>query len=426
MSFDVIVIGGGPAGAVTAFFIAKAGYKVVIIDKNEEKLIGKMLGCGVLKTHTFSAVGLPRPQGDELVSFIEAFNIYSPTAKTKKSVNYTSMIVDRHLMNQRILNYAKEQGTVVKSNTEFHSLNLNDNKVVGITTAEGESIAAKIVVDCSGLNSLARKQLPDSYKVEKKIEDKHIARAYLEEFDKPDDSNDLKSYLAVSEGYVWKTATDIGFGSINPNVDLKATLYKYVDEHIPGIKLNSAKSYSGNLPIRQNLYNMVGEGYVVIGDAACMVSPMEGTGVPTSIMGSKIACDVIIECLAKNDCSQNALWQFNVKYNTSQGATLAYMDMLRRGLIGLSPDEIDFAFKQDVITDKDVLDSITGDISNVGALDKAQRAFRGIRRPGILLRMESCMSKSKELKSHYMNYPKDFLDLDNWVSRLKQLNASFT
>ncbi len=426
MSFDVIVLGGGAAGAVTSLFIAKAGFKVLIVEKNDQKEIGKMFGCGVLKTHTFSAVGLPRPQGDELVNFIETFNIYSPTGKTKKTVNYTSMIVDRHLMSQRLLSYATDQGVTIKDNTDFKSLNFTDNKVSGITTADGESIDAKIVVDCMGLNSQAKKQLPDSYKVEKEINAKHIARAYLEEFEKPDNSSDLKSYLAVSEGYIWKTSTDIGFGSINPNVNLKETLYKYIEQNIPNIKLNPSKSYTGTLPVRQNIYNMVGEGYIAIGDAACMVSPMEGTGVPTSIMGAKMASEVIIEALSKNDVSQNSLWKFNVKYNRSQGATLAYMDMLRRGLIGLPPDDIDFAFEKDVITDKDVLDSITGDISNVGNLDKAQRAFRGIRRPSILLRMDGCMNKSKDLKSHYMTYPENISGLDSWVNKLNQLNESFT
>lgn len=426
MSFDVIVLGGGPAGVTAAFHIAKAGKSVVIIDKTEESLIGKTLGCGVIKTHTFSATGFPRSQGAELLNFIEHFNIYSPTGKTKKVVDYTSIIVDRHLMNQRLLGIAKEQGVVVKASTEFKSLNFDNGKVSGITTATGEVIDSKIVIDASGINSLAKEQLPDSYKVEKGIDQKHIARGYLEELEKPENIDRLDSYLAVSDGYIWRTATEVGFGSINPNIDLKATLHKFISEHMPGLKTNPEKSNSGNLPIRQNLYNMVGEGYMAVGDAACMISPMEGAGVTTSMIGAKMAAEVAVEAINKGDCSQTSLWKFNTKYNKSQGATLAYMDMLRRGLIGLSPDDIDFAFKQDVITDKDVLDSITGDIANVSTLDKAQRAFRGLRRPGILLRMEGCMNKSKELKNHYMNYPESISGLDDWVKRLKQLNESFT
>lgn len=425
MNYDVIVLGGGPAGVTAAFHIAKAGKSVLIVDRTEENLIGKTLGSGVLKTHTFSETGFPRSQGEELISFIDNFNIYSPTAKTKKVVDYTSIIVDRHIMNQRLLGYAKEKGATVRGGTEFKSLNIENNKIIGITLSTGESIGCKVLIDASGIKSPAKAQLPDSYKVEKNIESKHIARAYLEEFDTPDDISFLDSYLAYEEGYVWRNATEIGFGSINPDIDLKSTLYKFVQANIPNVRLNNSKTLTGIIPLRQNLYNMVGEGYIVIGDAACMVSPMEGAGATTAMIGAKMAAEVVIEALDKDDVSQAGLWKFNTKYNKTQGSVLAYMDMLRRGVIGLSPDDIDFAFKQDVITSKDVLDSITGDIANVSALDKAQRAFRGIRRPGILLRMEGCMNKSKDIKNHYMNYPDSVDGLDQWVKQLKHLNESF-
>ncbi|MBC7475234.1 MAG: NAD(P)/FAD-dependent oxidoreductase [Candidatus Sericytochromatia bacterium] len=425
MSFDVIVIGAGSAGITAAFHIAKAGNKVLLVDKAEEKEIGRGLGGGVVKIHAFSGAGFPRPQGDELVSYIETFNIYSPTAKTKKTVNYSSMIIDKYLMTQRLLGYAKEQGVTVLAGKELKLLNVQDDKVTGITTTDQQSFDAKLVIDASGVNSLARRTLPDSFKIEKEIDNKHIARGYLEMLPKVEDTNYLNSYLAVSDGYIWKTATEIGFGSLDHSIDLKARLHAFIDEHIH-LKTDSSRSYYGTIPIRQNLYNMVGNGYLAVGDSACMISPIEGAGITTSMAGAKIAADVVNKCLSRNDLSENALWSFNLEYNKTQGSQLAYMDMLRRGVIGLSPDDIDFAFKQDVIMDKDVLDSITGDIANVSTMDKASRVFRGIRRPGILLRMENCMSKSKDLKNHYLNYPTNISGLDEWVKKLNTINNSFS
>lgn len=425
MSFDVIVIGAGPAGLTAAFNIAKAGNKVLVIDKSEDKEIGRGYGGGVVKVHTFSGSGFPRPQGDELVSYIEVFNVYSPTAKTKKVVEHPAIIVDKYLMIQRLLGYVKEQGVTVKADTEFKILNIHENKVVGITTTSGESFDAKIVIDAGGVNSPARRTLPESFKIENEIDSKYIARGYVEMLPEVDDINYLNSYLAVSDGYVWRTATEVGFGSFDHSLDLKEKLHEYIDEHIK-IKTDSSKSSYGSIPVRQNLYNMVGNGYLVVGDAACMISPMEGAGITSSMLGAKIAADVVNECISNNDFSESALWKFNLQYNKKQGSQLAYMDMLRRGVIGLSPEDIDFAFKQEVITDKDVLDSITGDIANVTALDKAQRAFRGLRRPGILLRMENCMTKSKDLKNHYSSYPHNINGLDEWVKKLNHINNSFS
>ncbi len=425
MSFDVIIIGGGPTGVTAAIQIAKAGNKVLIVEKEEEKAIGYRVGGGVVKLHTFSGVGFPRPTGDELIAYLDTFNIYSPTAKTKKVVNHGAMIVDRLLMNQRLLGYAREAGISIKTETELKSLNIVDGKVTGITTTTDESIEAKIVIDASGLNGVGRKHLPDSFKIEKEIDSKYIAKAYVELLPTPKESTEISSYLAVCNGYVWHTPTEIGFGSFDHSLNLKEKLHEFIAEHIH-VKTDSAYSSYGNIAVRQNISNMVGNGFLAVGDAACMVSPIEGAGLTTSMIGAKLAGEVINECLAKNDLSQNALWSFNVKYNTTHGAQMAYMDMLRRGLIGLPPDDIDFAFKQDVVTDKDVLDSITGDIANVSAFDKASRVFRGIRKPHILLRLEACMNKSKEIKNHYLHFPTSANGFDEWLNRTNQLNNSFS
>jgi geranylgeranyl reductase family protein len=425
MSIDVLIVGAGPAGVTAAYHIARGGYKVLLIDKAEENAIGYRTGDGVVKIDTFSGSGFPRAQGDELIAFIDTFNVFSPTGKTKKVVNHSGMIVDRLLMNQRLLNYARETGVTVKGSTEIKSVNLDGDKVTGITTTGGESLEAKLTIDASGINGCVRKHLPDSFQVEKEINPKDIARAYVELLSDPENSTELSSYLAVHNGYVWKTPTEVGFGSFDHSLDLKKILHGFIDQHIH-ISSDSSHTSYGEIAVRQNIHNMVGNGFLAVGDAACMVSPIDGAGITTSMIGAKMAAEVINECLAKNDLSQQCLWKFNLRYNRSQGANLAYMDMLRRGLIGLSADDIDFAFEKEIVTNKDVLDSITGEIANVSAIDKAQRAFRGLRRPGILLRMETCMNKSKELKAHYMHYPAHFEELEKWVKKLNQLNESFT
>lgn len=424
MSFDIIIVGAGPAGVTAAVHIARAGNKVLLIDKEEENSIGYRVGDGVVKMDTFSGSGFPRASGDELIAYLDTFNVFSPTGRTKKVVTNSALIVDRLLMNQRILSYAREAGVTVKGSTELKSVNFDGDKIVGLTSSAGESFEAKLVVDASGINGIVRKHLPDSFKVEKEINPKHIARAYVELLSEPENSTELSSYLAVHNGYVWKTPLEVGFGSFDHSLDLKKMLHEFVDQHIHVSLAGSHTSY-GEIAVRQNLYNMVGNGFLAVGDAACMVSPIDGAGITTSMIGAKMAAEVINECLGKNDLSQHALWKFNLRYNKTQGANLAYMDMLRRGLVGLLPDDIDFAFEKDIVTSKDVLDSITGEIANVSVLDKAQRAFRGLRRPNILLRMENCMNKSKELKAHYMHYPVHVEELEKWVKKLNHINESF-
>jgi flavin-dependent dehydrogenase len=424
MKFDVIIAGSGPAGLTTAIHVAKAGHKVLIIEKAPEEEIGRLGVGGVVKLDGLKETGIERSKGDELLGFIDTFNIYSPTAKTKKTVSHSAIIVDRYLMIQRLLKDAKNLGVTIKSGAMVKDLIIENNFVVGVTTDDGESFQSSIIVDSTGIKGSIKKLLPDNFKVEKEISPKHIAKAYVEPLMKPDKTTHLNSYLSVEDGYIWRTSVEVGFGSFNHNVDHKKVLHDYIQKHLK-VETNPDKAVRGDISVRQNLYNMVGNGFMAIGDSASMVSPMEGAGITAAMVGAKMASDVINEAIAKNDFSQTFLWKFNLEYNTKYGAKFAYMDMLRRGIIGLSDTDIDFSFEKGVITDKDVLDSLTGAISNVTNIDKAQRAFKAIMRPGILIRMETCMHRSKDLKNHWLNYPKSVDTLDSWVVELDRINNSF-
>lgn len=424
MKFDVIIAGAGPAGLTTAIHVAKAGHKVLVIEKSAEHETGKLGVGGVVKLDGLRETGIERSKGDELIGFIDTFNIYSPTAKTKKTVSHSAIIVDRYLMTQRLLNDAKNLGATIKFNSTIKSLNIENDFVVGITTEDGESFQSSILIDSTGIKGSIKKLIPDSFKIEKEISNKKIAKAYVEPLVKSDKTTHLNSYLAVEDGYIWRTSVEVGFGSFNHNVDHKKVLHDYIEKHLK-VETNPEKSVRGDISVGQNLPNMVGNGFMVVGDSACMVSPMEGAGITAAMVGAKMASDVINEAISKNDFSQTFLWKFNINYNTKYGARYAYLDMLRRGIIGLSDGDIDFSFEKGVITDKDVLDSLTGEIANVSTIDKAQRALKAFMRPGILIRMETCMHRAKDLKNHWSNYPKTIDGLDHWVQELNKIDSSF-
>ncbi|MEK7434555.1 MAG: NAD(P)/FAD-dependent oxidoreductase, partial [Cyanobacteriota bacterium] len=327
MIFDAVIIGAGPSGLTLAIQLSKFGKKVALIDKEEKDKIGFMIGAGVIKLDIFNSLGIKRSTGEELLAFIDTFNVYSCTGKTHKTTSYSGISVNRSLFTQRLINIAEEQGVVIRHSTTISSLNIENEYVTGVTSSTGEVISGKIVIDASGFNRKFVSQIPDSFKIEKDIKPKDIATGYVYVFDKPEKTTYLTSYLAVNEGYIWKTPTEIGYGSINKEINIKKTLDDFIAEHFK-IDDPMSKHYEGSLPVRQNLYNMVGNGFTVCGDNACMTNPIEGTGIFTGMLGAKISADVINKCLDKNDLSQKALWEVNVNYNKTQGANLAYMDML--------------------------------------------------------------------------------------------------
>jgi len=424
MSFDAIIIGSGPAGLTSAYHIAKAGNKVLLLEKLKEDDIGKTPPTSILKTYTFTETGFDRPHGNELLAFIDTLNIYSSTGKTRKEVKFNYIIIDRILMSKRLLGYAKEKGVVFKDNISVDSLIIEDEKVVGIVTNSGESIKAKIVIDAGGITSHLKSLVPKSFNIEEKIEDKHIANAYIEKLSERRNPTQVNSFIGVKGGNVWVSPIEIGCGSFEHSLDLRDSLHEFIKDKSIKASYDSSKSSKGSIAVRQNLANFVGDGFAVVGDSACMVSSLDGAGVTTSMIGAKLLAETVNECLKNNDLSQKALWKYNVNYNIKLGAELAYMDILRKTLISFAPDDIDFAFKNDIITSKDILDSLTGDITNLKAVDKARRALKGIARPHVLLKLEVCLIKAKELKYHYMNYPSSPEKFNEWVNILNHINDS--
>jgi digeranylgeranylglycerophospholipid reductase len=82
-------------------------------------------------------------------------------------------------------------------------------------------------------------------------------------------------------------------------------------------------------PTRRPLDNMVGNGVIITGDAACLVNPIHGGGIGPSMISGYLAGKTIVEALEKGDVSQEALWQYNVKYMESYGTKQASLDVFR-------------------------------------------------------------------------------------------------
>ena len=68
------------------------------------------------------------------------------------------------------------------------------------------------------------------------------------------------------------------------------------------------------MPTRRPLDSLVGNGIVVIGDASCQVNPIHGGGMGPSMVGGKIAGEVIAGALEKGEPSLERLRMVNVRY----------------------------------------------------------------------------------------------------------------
>ena len=122
-TFDVIIIGAGPAGISSALYCKKEGLNVLLIDKKEKEKIGdKVCGEAISKktSHQVSEkLNVKPPQKNEINAKIEDLVL-----RTSLPVNHIILpaigyMVDRHLYGQRLLDIALQREIPLLSETKF-------------------------------------------------------------------------------------------------------------------------------------------------------------------------------------------------------------------------------------------------------------------------------------------------------------------
>jgi flavin-dependent dehydrogenase len=159
--FDIVIVGGGPAGSTAGTLLAKHGWNVAILEKEKfpRFKIGESLLPGSLRT--FESIGVKEKidradvlvkHGGKIVSacgtrsnrflFCDVFRCKYPTAYH----------VERSMFDKLLLDHAAESGCRVSQGTNVTDVAF-DNDGVTVHTVD-DVFRARYLIDCSGRNSL--------------------------------------------------------------------------------------------------------------------------------------------------------------------------------------------------------------------------------------------------------------------------------
>ncbi len=168
-SYDVIVIGGGPAGSATAIFLARAGYRVALLDQAtfpRDKVCGEFISpaadsileeLGVLAS--IEALSPMRLKGVAISSYEKTgFAVEYPSLNGTQSP-VTSLSLPRFALDDLMLKKVREAGVDVKERHKVTDFIFADGNVAGVVGRDGcqtqFSLPAKVVVDAGGRNSIS-------------------------------------------------------------------------------------------------------------------------------------------------------------------------------------------------------------------------------------------------------------------------------
>ncbi|MHA1583399.1 MAG: geranylgeranyl reductase family protein [Candidatus Baldrarchaeia archaeon] len=442
--YDVIVVGAGTGGTMAAKNSAKGGLKVLLIDKKPRDKIGDKVCGDAIGRHHFDNLGLSYPKGDELESVFEGIEVYSPDLETVfkiKGERLEGFGVNRYLFGQRLLRDALDAGAELMDNANVIKPVIKENFVKGVVVKNGnetKEVEANIVIDASGVTGVIRKRLPSEFGVEREILQEDLIVAYREIRELKElgeNPNYAKIYLTqrvAPGGYYWifpkknGIIVNVGIGvQSGPNAPSpKRQLYEYVLNRELFRDSKIIHGGGGAVPTRRPLDCLTGNGVMFVGDAAFQVNPVHGGGIGPSMTAGKIAGEVAIEALEKDDVSREGLWDYNVRFMKEYGAKQAGLDIFRWFLQKLSDDELNWGMKHKLVTEQDVLKANLGEDLKLNITEKAIRFFRGIRKLSFLQKLREVASTMKTVKQLYRNYPTPE-EFENWRNEVHRIFMEF-
>jgi flavin-dependent dehydrogenase len=249
-----------------------------------------------------------------------------------------------------------------------------------------------------------------------------------EQITEPDFINIYLDMNAAQGGYYWifpggemKTNVGLGVAMCKDFPNPKNQLYKHV---LSKQIFKDSKVLEGGtwyVPTRRPLDCMVGNGIIVVGDAACQVNPIHGGGIGPSMIGGSLAGKTIVEAMEEEDTSQPRLWPYNQTYMVEYGAKQAQLDVLRTLVQGLGNDDLNYGMKHRLLTEEDVLKTSMGEDVHLNITDKTTRVFKGIRKLSLLNKLRKMADLTKQIKVLYQGYPASPEGLAKWQSKVKAL-----
>ncbi len=324
----MLVVGGGPSGAATAYWLAEAGHDVVIVERKRfprEKTCGD--GLTPRAVHQLDEMGLGERMADyhrfdglRAVAHGIELELEWPTHSIYPSHGY---VVRRSDLDTMVAEHAVKAGAVLRQGTEAVAPIETGGLMTGAVVKDKESgrteeISARYVVIADGANSRFGRALGTSRN--RTYPQGMAIRGY---FASPiSDTPWIESALDVRDrnghslpGYGW--IFPLGDGQINVGIGLLSTFrdFKSVNTtHIMnefaataperwGISPETATSVptGGRLPMGGSVGPKVGPTWIVVGDAAGSINPFNGEGIDYAYETGRIAAGLLDETLRTGD-----------------------------------------------------------------------------------------------------------------------------
>jgi digeranylgeranylglycerophospholipid reductase len=347
--YDVIVVGGGPAGCMAAYSAAKENVSVLLLEKDRE--IGSPVRCA----EAVGKDGLEKLLGNGInprwiAATINRFQFVAPDGTIIfPQVPMTGYVLHRKLFDFDLGLFAVTAGAQIVTKAYVMNLLRSNDRVSGVQVRINgidHSIKSKIVIGADGVESrVARWAGIDTTIHMRDMET--CAQMTLSNLKISADTCIFYfSQKLFPGGYGWvfpkgDGTANVGLGISGDKARSESAFSKletFVRKEFP----NASVLYTvvGGVPCGNRLPRLSGDGIILVGDAALQANPVSGGGIATGMTAGKIAGKVTAEAIIAKDYSYKFLKKYEKEWDSVCGNSQKRYYRLKEGISKLTDEQL--------------------------------------------------------------------------------------
>ena len=348
--FDVVVVGGGPAGSSAAYEAAKKGLRVALLEK-EDSIAQTVRTSGVTWIQNIKEFGIP----DDCFNPIKNYSFCSPNNRVTISDDIPrAAVLDVRKTYRWLAEQAKKEGVEIFVKTNINGV-LKDEKgdIVGVSGTNPQGTVqyrGKIIIDASGFPSSVCKAmgLATQWK-------RFGAGA---EYEAKAENIDRETWwLMVGQeyspaGYAWIFPVSneivrigVGIGKPESSIDPTERLKEIIDRKLGPIaelgKIEPVEFHYGLIPndglSRKTVYNNL----ILVGDTAGQANPLVLEGIRYAIKFGRVAGRVAADAIKSGSTNEQSLSPYEDNWKKEIQSKINSAVKVQDRWIGLSDEEWD-------------------------------------------------------------------------------------